>query len=814
MKDNSKKRFAGFATAALLFCVCAWANPVTPEQAMQSALRFMEDRRSAEQSAGGAGQKMPRKNLANSEWKAAAVFDALDRHGMPYLYAVQAAEQGGFVLVSGDDRFAEVLGYSDSRLFDEHDMPDNMRAWLQGYIDEMRYLDSVGYQSSVVSDQSLAVSDQKEPIAPLIATTWNQDAPFNELCPLDNNNKRSVTGCVATAMAQVVNYHMQHYNAPTTVIADIPAYTTKSHSLSVNAVPAGTSLPDRSLLLNAYGTNATTAQKNAVAQLMLYCGTAVQMNYTSNSSSASSSNVPYALVNYFGFDATVSYENRSAYTYAGWQEAVYSELAAARPVYYRGSSSGSGHAFIVDGYDGNGLFHINWGWGGDSNDYFALSVLNPDDDGLIGASPSSDGYTNGQAALFGVQINTGKTITRPVCLSVKNLRAEGDQAVFAAYNHTGETHTFNSGIGFIDASGNITKIQSKKHTDLQDGYGYSALRFTVPADGNYALQTKKIVPISRQYTVQGTEPWYTGANPDIYYFIAQYDADGVPTLTAHPDVRLRVDTIYVPTSRYMGETQSVKLSVTNTGDEYYGSLYLFASLADTLGEAKAELGLTALENSTQTISFEWKPAETGTYTLWVATDEDGVNQLASSSVTIREDASLQGKTVAIVDYKFDNQDRSTFQVDEATGIRSMDVYGSQLKGKVKVKNMTDEQLSNYQVKVLVEKYNEQTGSYITGTSSTYFILNLSPGYTINLNIDRALETDNTYRICVVLRNSPSTYLDDRYVVHMRSSKPMETAVETPVTPHPSPLTRKVLRDGRLLILRDEHEYTIQGQLIR
>lgn len=773
--------------------VCAWAERVTPEQAGKLAMRVLPD-----------------KTPAMREWKTAAVFGATDRKGHPYLYAVHSEQQDGYVLVSGDDRYVPVLGYSESGPLDETQMPEHMRAWLQGYIDEMRYLDSVGYTPSVVSRQPSAVSSQMSAISPLVETTWNQSSPYNLLCPMDNSDARSVTGCVATAMAQVINYHMQHSNAPTSIIAEMPSYTTKSQKLHVDSVPAGTSLPDKSLLLNSYGSSATDAQKTAVAQLMLYCGTAVQMNYSSSSSGAASSKVPVALINYFGFDGTARQEKRANYSYASWMELVYDELASDRPVYYSGSSSGGGHAFVIDGYDGNGLFHVNWGWGGSSNDYFALSVLNPDDDSQIGASLSSDGYTIDQAAVIGVQINTGETIDHPICLTTGNLRVDGQDVLFSAFNHTGETYSFNAGIGFIDAAGNITHINHDTYDDLKDNYGYNTLRRTVPTKKTYANKTMKIVPISRKASLLGK--WYTGCNPAIHYFIAKYDANGVPTLTAHPASLLQIDTMYVPTSRYTDEWQSVKVQVTNSGEEFYGKVYFFATLADTVAESEAEMGLTALVNSTQTVTFEWLPKEAGTYRLILALDSKGETVLGESTVTIKRDASLDGKTLAIMDYTFENEDRSTFRIDDSTGIRSMDVYGSLLKGKVKIKNLSSSKLTNYQIKVYVEKYNEQTGKYISDTWNSYYTISLAPGATGNLTVNREVTVDNTYRICIVLRSSPSIYLDDRYVVHMRSSKPEPTAV--PECQESRANSQKLIRDGQLIILRNGREYTLQGQLIR
>ena len=246
-----------------------WAQNVTPEQAKQIAAQFLQGKRTDKSSKRAPGQ---------NELKTAVVFNAKDTSGQPYLYAVTDTRQSGFVLVSGDERFNAVLGYSDVSNFDEQNMPDNMRVFLQGYIDEMKYLESINYQPTKAAPRR-SMSN----VGVLMTTTWSQRAPYNNQCPLDNS-QRSATGCVATAMAQVVNYHIQNDHGPAATIAEIPGYTIPNTTITVSAIPSGTAIPSKTLLLDSYDNNAGDAEKTAVAQLMLYCGTSVQMKYSSGSS--------------------------------------------------------------------------------------------------------------------------------------------------------------------------------------------------------------------------------------------------------------------------------------------------------------------------------------------------------------------------------------------------------------------------------------------------------------------------------------------------------------------------------------------------
>ena len=799
------KRIYFLLTAIMLCCFSlrVMAEAVSPEQAKQLASGFITAKMSRHYSQSSPVHRVASK-LSNME--TAVVFDATDMVGQPYLYAV-SQQEGGYVLVSGDDRFRTVLGYSETGIYDEQTMPENMRAWLQQYIDEMQYLESNGYMPSEVSEDSTS----KPAINPLIETRWNQSEPYNNLCPMDNG-KRSVTGCVATAMAQVINYHMQHYNAPTEIIADIPAYITNSRDLEVDSISAGTLLPNRTLLRNIYDENATDAEKEAVAQLMLYCGTAVHMDYRSSSSSGNSHNVAPALIKYFGFDATTKSADREKYRYADWMNLIYAELAASRPVYYSGSSSGGGHAFVVDGYDGDGLFHVNWGWGGSSDNYFALAVLNPDDDGQIGASVSSDGYAGGQMAILGCQI-TGQTVEpTPYCMDMKFVSVEDERIYFSAFNRTGDTHSFDFGIAILEEDGSLN-ADYRSYDSLLNNYGWSKTYRPIPMDVDLVNTTKKIVLVSRE---KGTRKWCVADELD-NYIIAEYDADGIPTLTMHPIIQLEGKGIIIPSSKFVDESQNIVLTAKNIGDEFYNQMFLFASKTAEKGLFETKRSVTILEDATEKICFEWVPDTVGTYNIWIALDSEGKNVIDSTVVLIKEDPARVGKTLMIRSVSFNGQDELSWKVDAETGLREVTVYADSLYGRVTIQNMTDEDISCPWLQVLFDRWNGV--EYEADTYSRGWSLNPYPANkSYRLNIKRSdLTSGNTYRIRVVNTDDDDneTVFDNHYIVHLLHERPNDPGDGTDdvVVEQTQCVATKVLRDGQIYILRGDKIYTMTGMVI-
>ena len=375
---------------SVMMTVIMTAGDVTPQQALQQAQKFLQQTPSG----------MKRSQAELPQLKMAGRVSGL--------YVFNAEQNQGYVIVSNDDRTAPILGYSETGTFDPDNMPCNMRAWLQGYADEIAWLNEHNIQPAASQPSRRTASAVKEPIAPLVTAHWDQGAPYNNQVSSYYSEGNAVTGCAATAMAQVMYYTAKQAGIATSVTtADMPGYTTSS-GYSVPGISAGETI-QWDQMRDTYASGDTDAGATAVATLMRCCGVSLEMNYADRNhggSSADATIIPSALKKYFGYDATTQYADRSYYSYANWIELIYNELKQGRAVVYNGQSLGGGHAFVCDGYQGEDYFHINWGWGGTSDDYFKLSVLNPNEQG-IGGSSSTEGYGFGQNAIVGIQLEGG-----------------------------------------------------------------------------------------------------------------------------------------------------------------------------------------------------------------------------------------------------------------------------------------------------------------------------------------------------------------------------------------------------------------------
>ena len=469
----------------LFVSIVAMGGPVTPDEARQKITKFMNPRRAS------AISESSLQLVATSHYQVQKEVMAAS------YYVFNVGEGQGFVIAAADDRVPAVLGYSSNGKFDPRHMPDNMRAWLQGYDDQMAYLNK--HPEAAAPRKTVSGGS----IAPLLQSEWNQGNPYNLLCPEDDG-EHSVTGCVATAMAQVMYY----WQWPKQTVAEIPGYTSGTKKFAMPAIAAGTPI-DWGNMVPKYTGSETDAQNQAVAELMLLCGTAVQMNYTANSSAASTSYVADAWVNYLDYDAATIYEDRSNYRQAAWNQKVYDELAARRPVLYSGQSSGGGHAFVIDGYDGDDYFHVNWGWGGWCNDgSFLLSILDSGSNSGIGASSSTDGYSYDQSAIFGAQPNTGiiptitpimttSSISAPSGLEVTRTATTQDFQVDVTasfWNMTGITYTFDMGYGVYDERDILFTVEPLGSYTLDSGYGYPNAKATISFGANVRQALRHGIP--------------------------------------------------------------------------------------------------------------------------------------------------------------------------------------------------------------------------------------------------------------------------------------------------------------------------------
>lgn len=305
-------------------------------------------------------------------------------------YAVNT--RGGFVLVGADDRLPEVLGYSDQASFDPDNLSPEFRYWMQCYEEELSQITNP--LSPPLRGDRGGVS-----VSPLLSSTWNQSSPYNDLAPLYNETGgRCVTGCVATAMAQVMYYH-KHPEIGTGSHSYLWVCTNpvgKSATLSANF---GQTVYNWSSMLDTYKSY-TPQQGAAVATLMYHCGVSIEMGY-GQSSGAYTEKVPVALNTYFGYDPNYQRIRKDMYPADSLNRIIAAELQANRPVLVSGSNDEGGHAFVCDGCDNKGYFHINWGWGGSNDGYYLLTALNPGKSQGIGGT--TKGYNKGTSFFIGLQ---------------------------------------------------------------------------------------------------------------------------------------------------------------------------------------------------------------------------------------------------------------------------------------------------------------------------------------------------------------------------------------------------------------------------
>lgn len=360
---NNKRANIWSIILFLLLSVPAFAQPISVDEAQRRARQFLVSKGHSESAdVLAAMPSRTRSQAADS----------------PY-YVFNIGEEQGFVIVSGDDRTPEVLGYSERGAFDIDRLPPSFEEMLQGYADQIKYLQ----ENNVQVQKKATTRSSIKPIAPMIQTKWSQNSPYNDDLPV-YANQRCLTGCVATAMAQIMYYH-QH---PKDLTAEIPGYTTNSWGIEVDGLPATTF--DWAHMTPTYSSLSTAEENSAVAHLMKYCATALQADFGIESTSAIFMGDP--LFQYFGYSENVKRMSRNDYEDKVWNNKLYFELSNGRPVMYSGRGS-DGHAFILDGCDDEGRYSVNWGWGGLNDGFFFL-------DAMIAAEDRY--YSFGQMAIIGI----------------------------------------------------------------------------------------------------------------------------------------------------------------------------------------------------------------------------------------------------------------------------------------------------------------------------------------------------------------------------------------------------------------------------
>lgn len=536
-------------------------------------------------------------------------------------YVFDTDDNQGFVIVSGDDRTEPILGYSTNGAFDEDNMPDNLKAWLQGYADQIELIATGKAMPAKVPLHS-------EDIAQKMSTTWNQSKPYNGLC--NYNSTLCVTGCTATAISQVMNWNQWPQDATTS----IPGYTTKKNSYNIPALAATTF--DWANMINDYSNGYTTEQATAVAYLMRYVGQAAKMDY-GPSSGASFSNVIFALVNYFGYDDDIRYVKATGYTIAQWDAMIYDELKL-RPVPYEGYSTGGGHAFVIDGYNSSdGTYYVNWGWGGLHDGYYRLRVMDAKGGG-IGASSTSDGYAQNQGAIFDIKPEDGThEASGRYFRGYMSMETDGKAMRLYVQNPYFEDITFENGIAMLNSDGSVKDV-----FDISSqSYSYSGYypKGYIP-DPNYGMtadNTYKFAFVSRE---QGDTEWKKAYDEKCYFEVVFRSYDDYDIIV-HPKAELVATDANLSGNHRAMDTETFNVTLRNDGEEFDGLLYFFLQTPD--GSEMKLLSRTSLaleSNATDGVSFPFTPSAPGVYAYKVTTDEDGTNILADGDQEIGKEKFL------------------------------------------------------------------------------------------------------------------------------------------------------------------------------
>jgi hypothetical protein len=480
------------------------------------------------------------------------------------LYVFNVGDKKGFVIVAGEEDGEDVIGYADEGEFDYDNMPDNLKAWVDTY---------AARAAAKAPTKAKRTQHPTEVVEPLITTKWGQRVPFNRACP-KVDGEPCPTGCTATAMAQVMRYH----RFPIEQSTAIPKYTTQTLKLVMPQLPATTfnwdDMPDEL-------DEETSPQSSIdeVAKLMLYCGQATDMNYTAEGSGAFTYKIPDRLPKYFGYPATMHYVYRQSYDEQGWDSLLVSELLKSRPVIYTAYTNVPlGHTFICDGYDGNGMFHINWGWYGVGNGYFRISEAYATDEGL---NPNIKNYhlSLNQTALVGL-MPSGEddyvfpqesyvAFTRPSLKNGKTYTRESTTDGFVItmkqsfVNSSEETKRLAHGIGLYNEEGGLVTVATSSAASLSAGgkKDYEVKQIAIGGNIKSGHYTIKSV-----YKPTSTSPWRPMGGTERNYVDVVIDELNA-TLTPMP----KADFVVGKVSK---EKSFMLFDFSNYDEDFYGPVYL------------------------------------------------------------------------------------------------------------------------------------------------------------------------------------------------------------------------------------------------
>lgn len=655
--------------------------------------------------------------------------------GTPAYYVVNNGDDGGFVILAGDDRAQTILGYSEEGHYDLQ-AEENTAAgeMMQSYAAEMKSLDAKGISEKEHNGMLRTKTPTSAAIPPLLTAKWGQKYPFYASCPVVSG-KNCLVGCSSVAISQILYYYKDRM--PAKLATAIPGYT--SGGVKATGVAAGTALNWNNMFDDVHSGQTTSAQKTNVANLLYYVALALKTTFSTTYTTTPFPTVGSNLTTYFGF-ANSEYRVRSNYTYEQWKNMLIAELEQGRPVpYFCGRESSNGHLFVIDGYDGEDLFHVNWGWTGRSNGYFALSVLNPfdlggEDAGII----YGESYLYNSMAFFNLQPKNGyNNVDNNTWLyAINNSFTESSNTLKVTYtNKTANKNSYTCGLGYMDSDNNIQVLKewTKGETAIESGATTGAITYTISASDFSAkkLTTKnyyKIYPISK---VKGGD-WEmcqqtkSGTYLNCYY--ASTSSITASLKTAQPILSLAK--VEYPGPKTKGAKQFVKATVKNDGDDFSGTIYLHASTSSTKGSALSSIPVYIPAGKSVTLYLYFTPKYKATYNVWIASGANATNIVGSSTVTIGDGSFSQSLSSPGITIKH--------------LLASKKVIGTTLEGTIKVKNNASKEFANI---IRIKLARLSSSKYVTLEDECFKFMQIPAGGTSEIDFKfENLSPSETYAL--------------------------------------------------------------------
>ena len=592
-------------------------------------------------------------------------------------YVVNNGNDGGFVIISGDDRGKPVLGFSESGHYDLQNDNEQLQFMLRTYAAQMNYLDEHNYVPKEDMGPARTQTPTHAAIQPMLTTNWGQKEPYNNKTPKSGSSSTRV-GCGPVAVAQIIYYYRNRM--PATVEKDIPGYT--KGGLTVKTVKKGTAY-NWNNMFDTYNATQTSSQTTNVANLMLYVGTALQAAYGVSVTNVILERIGDRLKEYLGFSAS-NLISRSDYTYEQWKRLILNELEQGRPIYYSAAyDTQHGHSFVIDGYDGDDLFHINWGWFGQGNGYFSLSVLNRFDyDGYDAGILEGSSYVYNQKCYIGMQpLNGYSNVDNNTILNALNnslTNSSGTYTLKVTYtNKTDNNGKYTCGVGYVDGEKNIQvfKEWTKGEISIASNQGTGVISYTFSAADFAAKKltakkTYKLYPICK---IKGGE-WQLcdqSVSASTYVNCNYQSSTSLTATVKTAEPLLSVSKFEFPGPKTKGAKQYVKVTLTNNGDDFNGKIYLFASTTSSKGSATSSFPTYVPPGESVNLYLYFTPKYNKTYNIWVSSSSTGSNVIGSTTVAI-DNVTYSRKLVS-----------GGLTVNNCTG---KNVLGTTFSGTLKVKN--------------------------------------------------------------------------------------------------------------------------------